>query len=63
MLIERGFTLIRPLAGGLEAWVDAGYPVEAESLIAIRAGASPSPPHEVARQQDPVPSEHSRDGR
>ena len=26
MLIDRGFTLVRPLAGGLEAWVDAGYP-------------------------------------
>jgi rhodanese-related sulfurtransferase len=28
MLIEKGFTLVRPLAGGLEAWIDAGYPVE-----------------------------------
>jgi rhodanese-related sulfurtransferase len=29
MLIDQGFTLVRPLAGGLEAWADAGYPVEA----------------------------------
>ena len=25
MLMDRGFTLVRPLAGGLEAWVEAGY--------------------------------------
>jgi rhodanese-related sulfurtransferase len=38
MLIDRGFTLVRPLAGGLEAWADAGYPLEAEAepLITIR---------------------------
>jgi rhodanese-related sulfurtransferase len=28
MLIDRGFTLVRPLAGGFEAWLEAGYPVE-----------------------------------
>jgi rhodanese-related sulfurtransferase len=28
MLIERGFRKVRPLAGGLDAWVDAGYEVE-----------------------------------
>ena len=28
MLIERGYKKVRPLAGGLEAWVDAGYEVE-----------------------------------
>jgi rhodanese-related sulfurtransferase len=39
MLIDRGFKLVRPLAGGLDAWVQAGYAVEAEQLIAIR-GAS-----------------------
>jgi rhodanese-related sulfurtransferase len=27
-LIDQGFTLVRPLAGGYDAWVDAGYPVE-----------------------------------
>ena len=36
MLIDRGFTLVRPLAGGLDAWVAAGYPVEGGTLIAIR---------------------------
>ena len=36
MLIHRGVSLVRPRAGGLDAWVAAGYPVEGESLIAIR---------------------------
>jgi 3-mercaptopyruvate sulfurtransferase SseA len=36
MLIDRGFKLVRPLAGGLEAWAEAGYPVAAEPLITIR---------------------------
>jgi len=27
-LIDKGYTLVRPLAGGLDAWIDAGYPVE-----------------------------------
>jgi rhodanese-related sulfurtransferase len=28
MLIEKGFEPVRPLAGGFEAWIEAGYPVE-----------------------------------
>ena len=36
MLIDRGFTLVRPLASGLDAWVEAGFPVESEPLVAIR---------------------------
>ena len=28
LLIDRGFTLVRPLKGGFDAWVEAGYPVE-----------------------------------
>ncbi len=40
MLMDRGFTLVRPLAGGLEAWVEAGYAVDAEPLIAIRPSGS-----------------------
>jgi rhodanese-related sulfurtransferase len=42
-LMETGFTLVRPLAGGLDGWVAAGYGVEEAApppLIAIRpAGA------------------------
>jgi rhodanese-related sulfurtransferase len=28
MLIDKGYTKVRPLAGGLDGWMDAGYPVE-----------------------------------
>jgi rhodanese-related sulfurtransferase len=28
MLIDKGFTVVRPLAGGLDAWADEGYPLE-----------------------------------
>jgi rhodanese-related sulfurtransferase len=28
MLIERGYKRVRPLAGGLDAWADAGCRVE-----------------------------------
>ncbi len=41
MLMDRGFTLVRPLAGGLEAWIAAGHPVEGEPLIAIRPVVEP----------------------
>ena len=40
MLMDRGFTLVRPLAGGLDAWIRAGYTVEGEPLIAIRGASS-----------------------
>jgi 3-mercaptopyruvate sulfurtransferase SseA len=30
MLMDRGFKKVRPLAGGLEAWIAAGYDVEEE---------------------------------
>jgi 3-mercaptopyruvate sulfurtransferase SseA len=44
MLIDRGFKKVRPLAGGLEAWEQAGYEVETEPLIAITAtGSFPRP--------------------
>jgi rhodanese-related sulfurtransferase len=34
MLIERGFKRVRPLAGGLDAWIDAGYDVEVFEISA-----------------------------
>jgi 3-mercaptopyruvate sulfurtransferase SseA len=44
MLIDRGFKKVRPLAGGLEAWEQAGYEVETEPLITITAtGSFPRP--------------------
>jgi 3-mercaptopyruvate sulfurtransferase SseA len=44
MLIDRGFTLVRPLAGGLEAWEKAGYEIESEPLISIGAMGSYTAP-------------------
>jgi rhodanese-related sulfurtransferase len=37
MLMDRGFRRVRPLAGGLEAWVSAGYDVEVEDFEEPRA--------------------------
>jgi len=28
ILIDAGYTLVRPLAGGLDAWADSGYPID-----------------------------------
>jgi rhodanese-related sulfurtransferase len=39
-LIDRGFKLVRPLAGGLDGWVEAGYSVEADPVTAMSAGGS-----------------------
>jgi rhodanese-related sulfurtransferase len=30
LLIDRGYTKVSPLLGGLDGWVDAGFPVENE---------------------------------
>jgi 3-mercaptopyruvate sulfurtransferase SseA len=43
-LQEKGFMLVRPLAGGLEAWVEAGYPVEVDELVAVRSSAEAGGP-------------------
>jgi rhodanese-related sulfurtransferase len=32
-LLDKGFPLVHPLAGGLDAWVEAGFPVECEELV------------------------------
>lgn len=40
MLMDRGFKLVRPLAGGLDAWVAKGFAIDAEPLIAIRPSGS-----------------------
>jgi 3-mercaptopyruvate sulfurtransferase SseA len=33
---------VRPLAGGLDAWIDAGYAVESETLLAVREADAPA---------------------
>ena len=38
--MERGYTLVRPLAGGLDAWVAAGYGVDADPLAEAGGAAS-----------------------
>jgi len=40
MLMDRGFKLVRPLAGGLDAWIAKGFAIDAEPLIAIRPSGS-----------------------
>jgi rhodanese-related sulfurtransferase len=35
MLMDKGFTRVRPLEGGLDAWADAGF--EIETVIADRS--------------------------
>ena len=37
--MERGYTLVRPLSGGLDAWVAAGSGVDADPLL--EAGGAP----------------------
>jgi 3-mercaptopyruvate sulfurtransferase SseA len=32
-LRRHGFTRIRPLLGGLDAWIAAGYPIEGEEPL------------------------------
>jgi 3-mercaptopyruvate sulfurtransferase SseA len=32
-LMDRGYSLVRPLSGGLDAWMAAGYGVEADPLL------------------------------
>ncbi len=40
-LIDRGFTNVRPLAGGFDAWVAAGFPIEeSEELPAESASGT-----------------------
>ena len=35
--MKEGFTRVRPLAGGFDAWLDAGYELEGGALLAVRA--------------------------
>jgi hypothetical protein len=39
--MDRGFTLVRPLEGGLDAWAEAGFEIEAERTPLSPAGSFP----------------------
>jgi rhodanese-related sulfurtransferase len=34
--MERGFTRVHPLEGGLDAWMEAGHQVDDETVVALR---------------------------
>ncbi|HUL48095.1 MAG TPA: DedA family protein/thiosulfate sulfurtransferase GlpE [Steroidobacteraceae bacterium] len=44
LLMNHGFRRVRPLQGGLEAWIEAGHPVEAFALPAASAADTPPAP-------------------
>jgi membrane protein DedA with SNARE-associated domain/rhodanese-related sulfurtransferase len=48
LLINNGFRRVRPLKGGLEAWIEAGHPVEAFALAAPGAADPPPTPQPSA---------------
>ncbi len=37
VLMDRGFTRVRPLEGGLDCWIEAGLPVEEETMVGVPA--------------------------
>jgi membrane protein DedA with SNARE-associated domain/rhodanese-related sulfurtransferase len=39
-LIEQGYTRVRPLQGGLDAWIEAGYAVEHRPAFAANGGST-----------------------
>jgi 3-mercaptopyruvate sulfurtransferase SseA len=46
LLIDRGFTMVRPLAGGIDGWEEAGYQIESQPLVPITpppTGSFPRP--------------------
>jgi rhodanese-related sulfurtransferase len=36
--MDKGFTRVRPLEGGIDAWADAGYSMEDEAVVGVRHG-------------------------
>jgi 3-mercaptopyruvate sulfurtransferase SseA len=42
--MDRGFKRVRPLEGGLEAWIAAGLPVEGDMPVYQGTGSLPSLP-------------------
>jgi 3-mercaptopyruvate sulfurtransferase SseA len=57
VLVNHGFKLVRPLFGGLDAWVAAGYAVESspvERLVEAVAGQEELPRAAGAQAQAPA---------
>ena len=42
--MDRGFNLVRPLEGGLDAWEEAGYEIQAERIPMSPTGSFPPAP-------------------
>jgi membrane protein DedA with SNARE-associated domain/rhodanese-related sulfurtransferase len=43
VLMDRGFTRVRPLEGGLDSWLAAGLPVDEETIVAPMPAFNPTP--------------------
>jgi rhodanese-related sulfurtransferase len=43
LLMDHGFEHVRPLAGGLDAWIEAGYSVEAITVTAAQTASAAAP--------------------
>ena len=43
VLMNHGFVRVRPLLGGLEAWIDAGHPVESLPVSTTTVVPNPAP--------------------
>jgi len=55
LLIERGFTRVRPLLGGLDAWIDAGFLAEdLPGIIAVREADSAQAGSEEQRKVESI---------
>jgi rhodanese-related sulfurtransferase len=38
MFVKQGFQNVRALLGGMQAWKDAGYPMEAKKMLQVSSG-------------------------
>jgi 3-mercaptopyruvate sulfurtransferase SseA len=45
--MEKGFTRVRPLAGGFDAWVAAGFELEDDSVLALRPAGELAAPNAI----------------
>jgi 3-mercaptopyruvate sulfurtransferase SseA len=50
MMMDKGFTKVRPLEGGIEAWIAAGY--ETVTVLPEAAGERPESTQDRERTND-----------